>query len=372
MEFTVKKGLLQKALGVAGRIADSKVPAQGVDKFKLSLDDKLKIMSNDSTIFSVSTVPIESVVLSGHVLVHAKLMVSLINSLPVDENAVITIQLDQETGKLSIISDRAVHHLNTFAVEDYADFPQIDETADSIVISGFQFSDMISHVIPCVSKNTSKPQYSGVYVEAAEDRIIMAATDSSRFAYRFLPADTNGISTGLSVVAPLKFMDEMRKLVDRDEDIRFIMNDRTIGCVTSDTVMISRLINVEFPYFKEIIPTDFETNFSSIDSKSFRDIVKSVMPIAGENNYICNLEVDQGVLIIQSESDQTGNSKSEIKFEQNCPDMEIMFNINYINDALNLIETENIQLRLNSSVEPAIFKMDGRDDFFYILMPMRR
>lgn len=373
MEFTVKKGSLQKALAVAGRTADSKANIHGLDKFKLLVEDGiLNIMSTDSTIFTKCSVQLEENSRSGQVLVYAKLMASLITSMPVADDAMVCLSLDSSTGKLSISSEKISHHLNTFVADEYLDFPQIDETVDSIKISGYQFADMIAHVTPCVARNSAKPQYSGVYIEAESDRILMAATDSSRFSYRFLPVNTEGISTGLNVVAPLKFMEEMKKIIDKDEEIRFIMNDRIIGCVTSDTLMVSKLINVEFPYFKEIIPTDLETNFSNVDAREFRGIVKSVMPIASENNYICNLGVNNNSLIIEAESDQTGTSRSELKFEQHCPDLVIMFNINYINEGLNLIETENIQMRLNSHVEPAIFKMDGRDDFFYILMPMRR
>ncbi|PKK92083.1 MAG: DNA polymerase III subunit beta [Candidatus Wallbacteria bacterium HGW-Wallbacteria-1] len=370
MKFKARKGALLKVLSIAGRTAESKASVKSLDRIRLKVDDGIEILSTDGTVFTRCTISAEEIERPGDLLVYSKLFISIVSSLPVKDDQEISFE-HQDGGKLHISAGKTSHELNTFSSDAFLPFVEVDTGRDFIVLNGSDFADAIAQVAPCVSRNNTKPQYTGVYMSVEDDGITFAATDSSRFAYRFLKSSTDGLEKGVSIIAPLKAVEDIRKLADGKPECKIILSDRVIGYEDESTLLVSKLLNVEFPYFREILPRDPSQGFSSINTESFKGAVKSLMPLAHESNMVTAMMLRGGQLTLTAISEQSGRSVAEMVMEQKCADMDMMFNLSYIIDVLNCLETENFELKLTSQVEPAIFKMEERDDFYYILMPMR-
>lgn len=370
MRFQVKKGPFYRALNIAGRTAESKASIKSLDRIRLRVGEDLEILSTDGTVFTRCRVPLEGEAEQGDTLVLGKLLVSIISSLPSREDDLIQIS-QEDGGKISITSGKVTHELNTFSAETFLPFLEVDTSKHSIEIKPTDLAIALGQVTPCVSRNSTKPQYTGVYIEVDPSGLILAATDSSRFAYRFLETPVKGLQKGLSVVAPLKFLEDLKKLLETEKAARILLTEKFIGYVGESIVMVSRLLNVDFPNFKEILPREFGSGFSTVEVAAFRGAVKSLMPLAHESNMIAIMKVSGGAITLTSVSEQSGKSRAEVPFRQDCPDLEMMFNIGFILDGINGIETDNFEIRLTSSVEPAVLKMEERGDYLYILMPMR-
>ena len=66
-----------------------------------------------------------------------------------------------------------------------------------------------------------------------------------------------------------------------------------------------------------------------------------------------------------------GENSSEIKGEIKGKDLEIIFNHKYLLDGLNNINTEKIVIGFNGETSPGIIKPENKDDFIYIIMPIK-
>ena len=51
--------------------------------------------------------------------------------------------------------------------------------------------------------------------------------------------------------------------------------------------------------------------------------------------------------------------------------MEIIFNHKYLLDGLNNINTEKVIIGFNGETSPGIIRPEGKDDFIYIIMPIK-
>ena len=59
--------------------------------------------------------------------------------------------------------------------------------------------------------------------------------------------------------------------------------------------------------------------------------------------------------------------------QRQCVDggaIEIAFNVKYMTDVLNVIETPQVALETTSAMEPGVIKPVGDNDFVHIIMPM--
>jgi DNA polymerase-3 subunit beta len=51
--------------------------------------------------------------------------------------------------------------------------------------------------------------------------------------------------------------------------------------------------------------------------------------------------------------------------------IEIAFNSEYLLDALDVIETEGVQIQLSGQLDPAVVRPVDQDDYLCVLMPMQ-
>ncbi len=67
---------------------------------------------------------------------------------------------------------------------------------------------------------------------------------------------------------------------------------------------------------------------------------------------------------------ETGDDVAELDATVDGGPIEIAFNVKYLVDALNVIDTPNVALETSTSSSPGVLRPVGRDDFLYVVMPM--
>ena len=77
-------------------------------------------------------------------------------------------------------------------------------------------------------------------------------------------------------------------------------------------------------------------------------------------------------IVINTQAEQSGGSQENI-VEANAQgeDIQIAFNVRYLKDVLDVIDSPNVSLRTNATMAPAmITPMDDKVDYKYVIMPM--
>ena len=75
-------------------------------------------------------------------------------------------------------------------------------------------------------------------------------------------------------------------------------------------------------------------------------------------------------MIITAESGNVGSAHEEVEIVKEGEDLKMAFNAKYLLDVLGVIETEAIEVQLNTVSSPALIRPHGQDDYLYVLMPM--
>jgi DNA polymerase-3 subunit beta len=81
--------------------------------------------------------------------------------------------------------------------------------------------------------------------------------------------------------------------------------------------------------------------------------------------------MEPGSLELAAQSAETGSNEAKVDATIEGGSMEVAFNVKYLLDALNVINTQNVALETSSSTAPGVLRPVGRDDFLYVVMPMR-
>jgi DNA polymerase III subunit beta len=194
----------------------------------------------------------------------------------------------------------------------------------------------------------------------------MVATDSYRLSWKEL--DVQGSVSGWEdCIIPTKTLNEVARLAGSvEEEVQIKMQDKQVMFKLGDMVVSSRLIEGQFPNYKQLVPKGEKTSVK-VSREDLSAVVKRAL-IFGHN---MRLGVYGDHLSVTTETPEVGDSKEEIPAEVQGEEMEIGFNGSYLLDGVSSVETDNVEIRLDDPQKPALIKNDESDKFNYILMPVR-
>lgn len=72
-----------------------------------------------------------------------------------------------------------------------------------------------------------------------------------------------------------------------------------------------------------------------------------------------------------AQSAETGSNEAKVDATVDGGGVEVAFNVKYLVDALNVINTQNVAIETSTSTAPGVIRPVGRDDYLYVVMPMR-
>lgn len=258
--------------------------------------------------------------------------------------------------------------IQTFDATDYPPFPE--KTGESITLLKSDLEKIVELVVFATAKDDSRPILTSILFNFEQNNEVVA-TDGFRLATLTLDRD---YSTQKMMI-PAKAILEISRLQDKNEnqEIEFTVSSelKQIFCSFSNTQMVIRLMEGEYPPYGKIIPADFSTQLT-IDREDLIQSIKGAMIFARESSNIVRFEVEENQIIISATSPTLGNHISKIKTKViQGTKAKIAFNAQYLMEFLTSVKDHQIWFGLNDSLQPAMFRPDGMTNYRYIVMPFR-
>ncbi|MDD5771013.1 MAG: DNA polymerase III subunit beta, partial [Candidatus Omnitrophica bacterium] len=134
-----------------------------------------------------------------------------------------------------------------------------------------------------------------------------------------------------------------------------------------NVAIISRLIEGEFPDYKQVVPAVSE-NKMKIDRSQFLLAVRRAALLSTQDYQAVKLEVFKNKLVISKSTPDVGEFREELPAEYQGRELIIGFNPVYLIDILKNLGDEEISLELIDGEKPGVIRISG---YIYIVLPMR-
>jgi len=381
MKFEIARSELLNKLNFASRVITSKSLISALSGFLIEADDKLYIYSTDLET-SIKSSLNAKIIEKGRAVVPARVFINVLKSFPESK---VSIELNLNTNQLKVQCEKSIFNLNTFAIDEYPQFPQIKEKIKFLIDFG-TFKKLVNKSIKAVSTEESRAILTGVLIEVEKNPlngetnetsqdlsyIKMVGTDSYRLAYVEEKIDYNG--EPIRVVVPNKVLDNITKsdysgkLIDiniEENQISFLMQDDE----NTSTMIISRLLTGKFPEYKQLIPKDFKHNII-LDKEKFLEVIKRISSISQDNIPI-KLEIKNEKMIVSMNIKEVGSSSEELTIPYTDEEIEIAFNPNFLTDGISMIDEEKFLFSIEEPLKPILIKYIDSNSLIYLLMPIR-
>ena len=370
MKFSCNQDTFSKYLNIVSRIVTTK-PGLPILSNVLFESDKGKLtMKTTDLELSISTWIGADIQDDGKITAPAKQLSEFVNSIPEEK-----VDIDIVKQNFNISTSNNTASFNTMPSDDFPNIPTVEKEKFDFRVKKVDIVQAVNRVAFAAASDDIKPVLTGVKVEVEDDTVSFVATDGLRLSKQSVKIEKG--SGKKNFLVPVRAFSELTYIIselDTDEECVniYILEDRNqVLFRLSDVDLVSRLIDGEFPEYKQIIPTGFETK-CLIKRDDFLNSLKVVNIIARSvlgNKMVLDIN-KEGKLSLSAIQSDLGKNQSVFEGKVEGSDIKIAFSARLLADILNHIDSEDIVFECTDPVKPGVFKIEGDTEFVHLVMPM--
>ena len=309
----------------------------------------------------------------GAITVPARTLNDLVNALPPGK---VEMTLDTMTQTLHLASGRTEANVKGI---DAQEFPLVPEAAENNrrAIKTAILKEMIGQVAFAAARDDARPMLTGVLTRIEGGKMSMAATDGFRLSIKRVELP-GSVDEPMEALIPARALSELARIVDDETETIFLTlpdGRNQVIFEMGNIVLVTQLIDGNFPDIQPIIPQRHSTR-TILNSGEFAQACKMAEIFAREANHTARVHVEPGnelmpgYATVEATSSETGNNVAQIDADVEGDEVDIAFNVRFMNQVLGVMDSAQIALETTKSTEPGVLKPVGKDDFVHIIMPM--
>ena len=359
---------LNKGLSVISHLANKNTNLPILNNVLLKTQEGGVLLTATNLEIGISCKVRAKVEKEGVFTVPANLLANFISLLSNDEN------VDMELiGKELVI--KSGNQETKIKGENSSEFPLIPEVEkqDKNIVGSEDLKQALTQVVLAASLDETRIEISGVYLKFSENGLTLAATDSYRLAEKKISCKEKVSEKDL--IIPQRTAQEILRVLSltTEEEVGVYISDNQILFTLDQIEITSRLIEGNYPDYKQIIPEQEKTTII-VDKEEFVKVVKraALFSKSGINDVNLEFNNDKQVIIIKSASSQVGENFNKQAAEISGENNNIVFNYRYLLDGLAAIGSNKVKIKIIDSASPGVFLGQESDDYLYIIMPIKQ
>ncbi len=312
-----------------------------------------------------ATIPVK-VEIEGIVAIPGALFLQYLSNISGDEN--ITVEIVNKN--ILLTSSKSEATVKTIPHEDFPNIPRV-ESEKKCKISSHSLIHGLKSVWYSASISSMKPELSSVYLYPKDSSLMFVATDSFRLAEKKI--DVKEIDTFESVLVPFRNVSEIIRVFDSFVgDLEIVFDDGQIAFINDGVYLVSRVVDGNFPDYKQIIPKENTTEVVVLKQDLIQALKLSNIFSDKFNQIHMTIRPEDGVFEIASKNVDKGENKNNVEATLRGESIEISFNHKYLGDAFSSINSDSLILMFNGANRPVVMRGVNDGSFMYLVMPLNR
>jgi DNA polymerase-3 subunit beta len=361
MKLRIEKDILLNGIQTVQNVITTKATLPILSNILVETQqDNLRLTATDLDVGISCVIPVD-IQEAGAITIPAKRFSDIVKELPVD-----SVSITTKKNNLVIIETQICQ----FKIMGLAreEFPKLPEFKDKEVIKLEQagLKQMLGLTSFAVSFDETRYVLNGILFKINKNNLTLVATDGKRLAI-IEKKLTQDIGKDISIIVPIKAIQELNRNLQDEGELSLILGDSQVLFDLANVVIISRLIEGEFPDYRQVVPAPSE-NKMKIDRAQFLLAVRRAALLSTPDYQAIKLEVFKNKLVVSKSTPDVGESREEMPVEYQGKEMVIGFNPGYLMDVLKNLSEGQIELELTDSEKPGVIRSNG---YVYIVLPMR-
>jgi len=366
MKFAVSREALLKPLQLVAGVVERRQTLPVLSNVLMVLKgDQLSLTGTDLEVEIVGRLGLEEPGQAGEITVPAKKLVDICRSLPDGSH----IEFLLEEGRILVKSGRSRFTLSTLPA---ADFPNVEDAQGNLRFNCAQqeIKRLIERTAFAMAQQDVRYYLNGMLWEVRQDQLRVVATDGHRMAMctRALAINCDAIN---QAILPRKGVLELSRLLeDSNAQVEIVLSANHIRVTSADYTFTSKLVDGKFPEYERVLPRG--GNKVVIGSRlELKQAFARTAILSNEKYRGVRLLLTTGQLTIMANNPEQEEAEETVTVDYSGDPLEVGFNVSYLQDVANVINTDEIKITLSDANSSALLEEPENSDSVYVVMPMR-
>ncbi len=362
LRITCTKDELAQALGVVSRALSTRTSVQILSGILLEARaGELRLAATDMELSLRASISAQ-IEGDGAIVLPGKTLVDISRLLPGDE---VMIEHKPAESVVHVTAGTASYTLNTYNPEDFPRLPELDAVS-TFSVERESLLETIGRVARAASRDESRPVLTGILVQFGGGKLIMAATDSYRLAVK--ETSFTGTVPDLEAIVPGRALQELARVAGSGDEVEIGVQENQVLFSTDGVWLTTRRIDGQFPNYRQLLPEAFEHELT-LPRVELLEVIRRASVMIQRATPL-QLRFAEGELTVIARTHEVGESQESLPVGYTGDVLEIGFNADFLRDGLELLDSDDVRVKLISPLRPAVIQGEG-DDFTYLVMPIR-
>jgi DNA polymerase III subunit beta len=297
--------------------------------------------------------------------VGARKLQDLLRALPDDA----TLNVDVGNNKMTVRAGRSRFNLQTLAAGDYPRIGVASEQLQTLSLPQKDLRALFKLVEFAMAQQDIRYYLNGMLLVLDKGTLQAVATDGHRLSWASI--GVAGDFSRQEVILPRKTVLELGKLLTDSEDpVTLDILANQVRFRFANVELVSKVVDGKFPDFNRVIPVGHAKHVE-IDRLTLLSALQRAAILSNEKFRGVRVVLGADQLKIICTNSEQEEAEEELPIEYKGDPLDIGFNITYLVDALSNLTVGRVKFAFGDANSSALVTMPERDDYKYVVMPMR-
>lgn len=328
-------------------------------------NENISFVATDLEIQITTILPNQSDKGQSAITVSAKKLQDIVRALP--ENA--EISFDSKDSRLQLKAGKSQFNLQTLPADDFPQLALSDELVSEISLSQSMLKQLFNQVQYAMAQQDIRYYLNGLLMVLEPGVVKVVATDGHRLSLASM--GTESVSQSSEAILPRKTVTELIKLLgDTEDEVKIRLGKNLVTFSFGNINLVSKVIEGKFPDFNKVIPSHYD-NHVVIDRLTLLHAMQRASILSNEKFRGVRMVLTQNSMRVICNNTEQEEAEEEIEINYTNEPLDIGFNVTYLLDVLNNINTKDVDCSFGDANSSCLITVPGDDRFKYVVMPMR-
>ena len=299
------------------------------------------------------------------VTVAARKLQDLLRALPEDS----TLSVEAGAGKLVLKAGKSRFNLQTLPTTDYPRMAPAQDKPQSFQVSQRQLRGLIHLVEFAMAQQDIRYYLNGMLLVLDRGTLQAVATDGHRLSWASMPIE--GDHARQEVILPRKTVLELGKLLADSEDLASVeILGNQVRFRFANIELVSKVVDGKFPDYNRVIPGGYAKKVT-LSRTTLQQALQRAAILSNEKFRGVRIVLTRNELRIICTNSEQEEAEEVLEVDYTGDGLDIGFNITYLLDVLQTLGSSEVTVSFGDANSSALLGMPDRDDYKYVVMPMR-
>jgi DNA polymerase-3 subunit beta len=279
------------------------------------------------------------------------------------------VNVDASGSKMTVRAGGSRFNLQTLSASDYPRISVAQDKLQSLSLPQRAFRSLLKLAEFAMAQQDIRYYLNGMLLVVDKGSLQAVATDGHRLSYASITVD--GDYTRQEVILPRKTVLELGKLLeDSDAEVKIDLLANQVRFRFGNIELVSKVVDGKFPDYNRVIPVGHAKQIELTRSELLQALQRAAI-LSNEKFRGVRLVLGNGQLKIICTNSEQEEAEEELEVGYQGEALDIGFNITYLLDVLHNLGTDKVVLAFGDANSSALVTMPERNDYKYVVMPMR-